>query len=56
MSDKFNSGSGVKTQKSGTGKTMRKTPLKQSVAIDGDMPIDARWKIIKNYDIDIDEI
>ena len=39
-----------------TGKTMRKTPLKQSVAIDGDMPIDARWKIIKNYEIDIDEI
>lgn len=39
-----------------TGKTMRKTPLKQSVAIDSGMPIDERWKIIKNYEIDIDEI
>lgn len=37
-------------------KTMRKTPLKQSVPVDDDMPIDGRWKIIKNYEIDIDEI
>ena len=39
-----------------TGKAMRKTPLKQSVAISEGMPIDERWKIIINYEIDIDEI
>ena len=39
-----------------TGKTMRRTPLKQSVAISRDMPIDNRWKIIINYEIDTDEI
>ena len=39
-----------------TGKTMRKTPLKNSVAISDDMPIDDRWKIIINYEIDTDEI
>ena len=39
-----------------TGKTMRKTPLKQSVAISGDMSANGRWKIIVNYEIDIDEI
>ena len=39
-----------------TGKTMRKTPLKNSVAISDDMPIDNRWKIIINYEIDTDEI
>ncbi len=39
-----------------TGKAMRKTPLKQSIVISDEMPIDERWKIIINYDIDTDEI
>ena len=39
-----------------SGKTMRKIPLKQTVAIHEDMPIDNRWKIIENYKLDIDEI
>lgn len=39
-----------------TGKTMRKIPLKQSVAIDGGISIHTRWKIIKNYEIDIDDL
>jgi hypothetical protein len=39
-----------------TGKTMRRTPLKQSVATSEDMTIDNRWKIIVNYEIDTDEI
>lgn len=39
-----------------TRKTMRKIPLKQSIAICYDMPINERWKIIVNYDIDTDEI
>lgn len=38
------------------GKTLRKTPLKQTVAIKNDMCADNRWKVIENYDIDIDEI
>ena len=39
-----------------TGKTMRRTPLKQSVSTNEDMVIDNRWKIIVNYEIDTDEI
>ncbi len=39
-----------------TVKTMRRTPLKQSVATSEDMVIDNRWKIIINYKIDTDEI
>jgi len=39
-----------------TGKVMRKTPLKQSITIRDGMPIDNRWKIIVNYEIDTDEI
>ena len=39
-----------------TGKTMRKTPLKQSVGIRDDMPTNKRWKIIINYNINLDEI
>ena len=39
-----------------SGKTMRKIPLKPTVAIHEDMPIDKRWKIIENYELDIDEI
>jgi predicted transcriptional regulator of viral defense system len=39
-----------------TDKVMRRTPLKQSVAANKDMPINKRWKIIENYTIAIDEI
>ena len=39
-----------------SGKTMRKTPLKQSVAINNNMATDKRWKIIMNYKIEIDDI
>ena len=39
-----------------TDKVMRRTPLKQSVAANKDMPINKRWKIIENYTIEIDEI
>ena len=39
-----------------TGKSLRKAPLKQSIDISDNMPIDKRWKIIINYEIDIDEI
>lgn len=39
-----------------TGKTMRKTPLKQSSPFSGDMQMDKRWKIIENYKIEIDDI
>ncbi len=35
---------------------MRKTPLKQTYAVSDDMLIDKRWKIIKNYEVEIDEI
>ena len=37
-------------------RTMRKAPLKQSVPISDCMPMDIRWKIIENYELDIDEI
>lgn len=39
-----------------SGKTIRRIPLKQSLAIDKAMPMDVRWKVIKNYEIDIDDI
>ena len=39
-----------------SGKTIRKIPLKQSVAFTEDMPINNRWKIIINYEIETDEI
>ena len=39
-----------------SGKTLRKVPLKQTVAIHDEMPINKRWKIIENYKLDIDEI
>ena len=39
-----------------TGKTLRKTPLKQEVAVDEGMNVDKRWKIIENYKLEIDEI
>ena len=37
-------------------RTMRKTPLKQTVPISDGMPMDRRWKIIENYELEIDEI
>ena len=39
-----------------TGRAMRRTPLKQTYAVSDDMPIDKRWKIIINYEVEIDEI
>ena len=39
-----------------TGKTFRKTLLKQSGGNCDDMPADNRWKVIENYTIEIDEI
>jgi predicted transcriptional regulator of viral defense system len=39
-----------------TGKPLRKTPLKQEVPFDEGMPVDKRWKIIENYQLEIDEI
>ena len=39
-----------------TSKMLRKTPLKQGKAVDKEMNVDKRWKIIENYRIEIDEI
>ncbi len=39
-----------------TGKTLRKTSLKQEVPVDEGMPVNKRWKIIENYKLEIDEI
>lgn len=39
-----------------TRKTFRKVPLKQSMPINQDMTVNERWKIIENYEIEIDEI
>lgn len=39
-----------------TGKTIRKVPLKQSMPVNNDMPVNERWKIIENYELEIDEI
>ena len=39
-----------------TGRTLRKTPLKQEVAVDEGMIVDKRWKIVENYKLEIDEI
>lgn len=38
------------------GKAVRKIPLKMSVPVMDDMPMDDRWKVIVNYKIEIDEI
>ena len=38
------------------GKTMRTIPLKQNVGYDRTMPFNKRWKIIENYELEIDEI
>lgn len=37
-------------------KTFRNIPLKRTAAFNKEMPIDKRWKIIENYQIEIDEI
>lgn len=42
----------AKTEK----KVFRKVSLKQSVPVDETMTMDKRWNIIKNYEIEIDEI
>ena len=39
-----------------TGKTFRKVPLKQSIPVNKDMPVNERWKVIENYELEIDEI
>lgn len=39
-----------------TGKTFRKVPLKQSMPVNKDMPVNERWKVIENYELEIDEI
>ncbi len=38
------------------GISFRKVPLKQTAAINDEMTVNARWKIIENYQLDIDEI
>lgn len=38
------------------GKTARKIPLKQSLPVSNDMPMDERWKVVVNYELEIDEI
>lgn len=38
------------------GKIVRKIPLKQSAPMTDDMPMDDRWKVIVNYELEIDEI
>lgn len=38
------------------GKIVRKTALKQTSPVTDDMPIDERWKVIVNYELEIDEI
>ncbi len=39
-----------------TDKTFRKVPLKQSMPVNKDLPVNERWKIIENYELEIDEI
>lgn len=38
------------------GKTARKIPLKQSLPVSDNMPMDERWKVVVNYELEIDEI
>lgn len=38
------------------GKIVRKIPLKQTAPVTDDMPMDDRWKVIVNYELEIDEI
>lgn len=37
-------------------KTIRKIPLKQSLPYNHEMTVNTRWKVIENYELDIDEI
>lgn len=37
-------------------KTARKIPLKQSLPVSDDMLMDERWKVVVNYELEIDEI
>ncbi|MGM9777467.1 MAG: type IV toxin-antitoxin system AbiEi family antitoxin [Prevotella sp.] len=39
-----------------TGKTVRKVPLKRTTPMTDDMPMDERWKVVENYELEIDEI
>lgn len=39
-----------------TGKTFRMVPLKQSMPVEKNMPENKRWKVIENYELEIDEI
>lgn len=39
-----------------SGKTIRKVPLKQSMPVEMDMTVNNRWKVIENYELEIDEI
>ena len=39
-----------------TDKTVRKVPLKQTATVADDMPVDERWKVIENYELEIDEL
>lgn len=39
-----------------TGKSLRKVPLKQSVTVSKGMSVNERWKVIENYELEIDEI
>lgn len=39
-----------------TDKTFRKVPLKQSMPVSKDMPVNEHWKIIENYELEIDDI
>ena len=39
-----------------TGKTVRRVPLKQTAPVTDGMPVDERWKVIDNYELEIDEI
>lgn len=39
-----------------SGKTIRKVPLKQSMPVETDMTVNNRWKVIENYELEIDEI
>ena len=37
-------------------KTFRKVPLKQSIPVNKDMSVNEHWKIIENYELEIDDI
>lgn len=39
-----------------SGKVIRKIPLKQCVAVETGMPVNDKWKVIENYELDIDDI